>query len=150
MKVLEDVTVPVLIHCFTGTVEQCRAYVERGYHISVSGYVLRESDDNCSEVLSCLSGGVVPLDRLMIETDAPYMGFEGCRRYYLQRNQDHVRGLNSKRRKRLQQSIYPNVPSSLPVVLQKVTECLQRHDPSLTTEKVAAHTTQNARSFFGL
>jgi TatD DNase family protein len=150
MRLTEGVSVPIIIHCFTGTVEQCRAYIERGYYISVSGFILKESNDNCSQVLSCLTQGIIPLDKLMIETDAPYMGFDNCRQYYLQHNQDFVAGLNSKKRKRLQQSIYPNVPSSLPFVLQKVTACLQQHDPSLTIEKVAAATAQNAQSFFGL
>ena len=61
-----------------------------------------------------------------------------------------VSSLNAKKRKRLQQSIYPNVPSSLPMVLTKVTECLQKNDATLTNEKVAEITTENARKFFGL
>lgn len=152
IRLLEAVDVddvPVIIHCFTGTAEQCKAYIDRGYSISVSGYILKDSNDNCAEVLSCLTRGIIPLDKLMIETDAPYMGFDNCRQYYLQHNANFVASLNSKKRKRLQQSTYPNVPSSLPLVLQKVTECLQQHTPTLTLEQVAAATTQNAQSFFG-
>ena len=78
------------------------------------------------------------------------MGFHGCRTLYLKRNEEYVSSLNSKKRKRLQQSIYPNVPSSLPMVLSKVTECLQKQDSSITVEEVAAATTANARKFFGL
>lgn len=141
---------PVIIHCFTGTKEECIAYIERGYSISVSGYILKASNDNCAEVVSCLEEGVIPIDKLMIETDAPYMGFEGCRQLYLEYNREYATSLNSKKRKRLQQSIYPNVPSSLPMVLAKVTECLQKRDPSLNQEKVAEATTANARKFFGL
>jgi TatD DNase family protein len=156
LRLLDHVTVPILIHCFTGTLEQCQTYVDRGYFISVSGFILKDSDDNKTngpswDVLSCLRQGIIPLDKLMIETDAPYMGFDNCRQHYMQHNQEYIRtNLNSKQRKRLQQSIYPNVPSSLPLVLQKVTECLQQYDPSLTVEKVAAVTTNNAQSFFGL
>jgi TatD DNase family protein len=150
IQLLEEVTVPVIIHCFTGTQEECAEYVKRGYSISVSGYILKDSNDNCSEVLSCLEQGIIPLDKLMIETDAPYMGFDGCRHLYLEHNSEFVASLNSKKRKRLQQSIYPNVPSSLPMVLQKVTECLQKNDASLTLEAVAEATTINAQSFFGL
>uniref|UniRef100_A0A7S4ARL4 TatD related DNase n=1 Tax=Pseudo-nitzschia australis TaxID=44445 RepID=A0A7S4ARL4_9STRA len=153
MELLEKVDsskVPVVIHCFTGTKEECIAYIKRGYYISVSGYILKESNDNYAEVVSCLEEGVIPLDKLMIETDAPYMGFNGCRQLYLECNQEYVTSLNAKKRKRLQQSIYPNVPSSLPMVLNKVTESLQKHDFSLTIEKVAEKTTANAREFFGL
>ena len=153
MELLENVDLsksPVIIHCFTGTKAECVAYMERGYSISVSGYILKESNDNCAEVVSCLEEGIIPLEKLMIETDAPYMGFEGCRQLYLESNQMYVSSLNAKRRKRLQQSIYPNVPSSLPMVLTKVTECLQKNDATLTNEKVAEITTENARKFFGL
>lgn len=153
MDMLENVDssrTPIIIHCFTGTKAECIAYIERGYSISVSGYILKSSNDNCSEVISCLEEGVIPLEKLMIETDAPYMGFEGCRELYLESNQNYVASLNSKKRKRLLQSIYPNVPSSLPMVLSKVTECLQKNDPNLTKDKVAKATTANARNFFKL
>ena len=150
MRLLQDSTIPIIIHCFTGTKEECIQYIERGYYISISGFILKESNDNCDQVRSCLRDGIIPLDKLMIETDSPYMGFDGCRKLYLEHNQDIVASLNSKKRKRLSQSIYPNVPSSLPMVLQKVTECLQAHDSTLTIEAVAEATTQNAQSFFGL
>jgi TatD DNase family protein len=162
MDVLSTITVPVLIHCFTGTKEQCQGYVDRGYSISISGYVLKESNGNCGEVRSCLQEGIIPLDRLMIETDAPYMGFTNSRQLYIEKHSTattasedgstppppYVSTLPSKKRKQLQQSIYPNIPSSLPMVLQKVTECLQQHDSSITMEQVGMITTQNARTFF--
>lgn len=151
IEMLEKVsTIPIIIHCFTGTKEECIEYIKRGYYISISGYILKESNDNCAEVLSCLEEGVIPLDKLMIETDAPYMGFTGCRQLYLNQNQQYVSSLNSKKRKQLHQSTYPNVPSSLPMVLSRVTECLQKNDSALTIEKVANITTNNARKFFGL
>jgi len=153
IELLEEVDsskISVIIHCFTGTKAECIAYIERGYSISISGYILKASNDNCAEVVSCLEDGVIPLDKLMIETDAPYMGFEGCRELYLGSNQKYLASLNSKKRKRLQQSIYPNVPSSLPMILAKVAECLRKKDPTITKEKVAEETTANARKFFGL
>eukprot|EP00539_Tryblionella_compressa_P004652 CAMPEP_0178751906 /NCGR_PEP_ID=MMETSP0744-20121128/10774_1 /TAXON_ID=913974 /ORGANISM="Nitzschia punctata, Strain CCMP561" /LENGTH=342 /DNA_ID=CAMNT_0020405579 /DNA_START=1388 /DNA_END=2416 /DNA_ORIENTATION=+ len=159
MELLAHAQVPVIIHCFTGTRDQCQAYIERGYFISISGYILKENtadnkvedgDTSGSEVALCLQQGMIPLEKLMIETDAPYMGFPNCRKLYLETNSEYVAGLNAKKRKRLQQSIYPNVPSSLPQVLQRVTECLQcHHGPSLTMDHVAKATTQNARTFFG-
>jgi TatD DNase family protein len=150
MKMLDKATVPVIIHCFTGTKEECVAYVQRGYFISISGYIMKERNDNCAEVISCLKERVIPLDKLMIETDAPYMGFADCRQLYLEHNPGFLDGLNSKKRKRLQTSTYPNVPSSLPKVLEKVTECLKSFDSSLTVEAVAEATTANARSLFQL
>lgn len=149
LSILRDVSVPVIIHCFTGTQQQCEEYIKRGFHISVSGYILKDSNDNCEEVISCLREGTVPLQRLMIETDAPYMGFTNSRQLYIEHNKEYLESLNSKKRKRLQQSIYPNVPSSLVGVLDKVAMCLNEHDSMITRDQVAKQTTENARRFFG-
>ena len=73
LEILEGVNVPVIIHCFTGTKEQCAEYVKRGYSISLSGYILRETNDNYADVIACLTEGIIPLEKLMIETDSPYM-----------------------------------------------------------------------------
>ena len=148
MRLLENVTVPTIIHCFTGTREECKAYVDRGFFISLSGYILK-TDEGSQEVRRCLEEGNLPLERLMIETDAPYMGFAGCRSLYLGYNEEYVSSLNSKKKKRLQQSIYPNVPSSLPQVLSAVTICLKVHDPSISRDQVAKTTTENSKSLFG-
>lgn len=150
MDILRDTTTPVIIHCFTGTKEECIEYIKRGYFISVSGYILKDTNDNCDEVISCLTEDVIPLDKLMIETDAPYMGFPGCRDLYIEHNEAFVEGLNSKKKKRLKQSVYPNVPSSLPNVLKKVAECYQRTNPDLSTDEIARMTAANAQHFFGL
>ena len=149
IEILKDVNVPVIIHCFTGTKEQCVEYIQRGFYISISGYILRESNENYEEVASCLKDGVIPLEKLMIETDAPYMGFAGCRDLYIQHNTEYVNSLNSKKRKRLQQSIYPNVPSSLLAVLDQVVKFLQESNSAVTRDQVAKQTTANARAFFG-
>jgi len=89
----------------------------------------------------------------MIETDAPYMGFKGCRDLYADKNQDFMDSLNSKKRKRLLSSIYPNVPSSLPMVLSKVLEHInvgreQRGETLLSEDELALHTSRNANDFF--
>ena len=150
MEILQDAVTPVIIHCFTGTKDQCIEYIKRGYFISVSGFILKETSDNYNEVISCLSEDIIPLDKLMIETDAPYMGFSGCRQLYMEYNDKFVESLNSKKRKKLQQSIYPNVPSSLPFVLDKVVECYKSSNPDLSSDEIARKTTVNARLFFGL
>jgi TatD DNase family protein len=143
-KLLQHTSVPVLIHCFTGTPSECQHYVERGYSISVSGHVCKPAGQS---VRDCLSQRLIPWDKLMIETDAPYMGFESCRTHYLAKHNN----VTAKQRKRLSKGTYPNVPSSLPLVLQQVVECLNEnpHYPPVTVEHVAKLTTENARRFFG-
>jgi TatD DNase family protein len=153
MNLLQDVTVPVLIHCFTGTLAECRAYVDRGYFISLSGYLFKPE---ATEARECLRQNIISLDRLMIETDAPYMGFAGCRDNYIDKHAAYVESLNSKKRKRLVNSTYPNVPSALPMVLDKVLEEInlgrsaRGEDLLLTRDELAQATTQTANQFFQL
>mmetsp|Transcript_2054 Transcript_2054/g.2335 ORF Transcript_2054/g.2335 Transcript_2054/m.2335 type:complete len:271 (+) Transcript_2054:2-814(+) len=152
MKALQGINVPVIVHCFTGTREECKEYVSKGYSLSVSGFICK-GGEGPEEVRACLEEGLIPLDKLMIETDAPYMGFEDCRSMYVEKNADFVAGLNSKKRKRLINSIYPNVPSCLPKVVDQVVESLNvgrasRNEPPYEREEVANQMTQNSISFF--
>ena len=67
---------PVVIHCFTGSVEEMRAYVSLGFFIGITGVICKyQRGKSLREMLS-----EIPLDRLMVETDAPYMGFLKDRR----------------------------------------------------------------------
>ncbi|GKY90849.1 hypothetical protein MPSEU_000057700 [Mayamaea pseudoterrestris] len=152
MTMLQETTVPVIIHCFTGTANECAAYMERGYSISFSGYLFKPEAEQARE---CLRRGLVPLDKLMIETDAPYMGFANCRKHYLAKHFDFVaNNLNAKQRKRLVGSTYPNLPSALPMVLDKVLEEINigraaRNERLLSRDELAKATTHNAIQFFG-
>jgi len=66
-----------LIHCFTGTKRLADAALDLGFCISVSGIATFKKSDELRAVLKD-----VPLDRLLVETDAPYlapMPFRGKR-----------------------------------------------------------------------
>lgn len=58
----------VVFHCFSGSAEQAEEVLGRGYHISLTGVVTFKNAETTREAAK-----VVPLDRLMIETDCPYM-----------------------------------------------------------------------------
>lgn len=59
-----------MFHCFTGSKDVAKAIVDAGYYISFSGIVtFRKS--NLEEVIR-----TIPLDRLLIETDTPYLAPE--------------------------------------------------------------------------
>ncbi|MBK9031744.1 MAG: TatD family hydrolase [Myxococcales bacterium] len=58
----------VVIHCFTGTPEDAAAYVAMGCHVSFSGIVTYK---NAGPIRAAVAQ--VPLDRLLIETDCPYL-----------------------------------------------------------------------------
>jgi TatD DNase family protein len=57
-----------LIHCFTGTQRLADAVLEIGFCISVSGIATFKKSDELRAVLK-----TVPLDRLLVETDAPFL-----------------------------------------------------------------------------
>ncbi|HEU4613789.1 MAG TPA: TatD family hydrolase [Kofleriaceae bacterium] len=57
-----------VIHCFTGTPDDARAYAEMGCYVSFSGIVTYKTAQPLRDAVP-----VVPRDRLMIETDCPYL-----------------------------------------------------------------------------
>ena len=57
-----------VIHCFTGTADFARQTLEMGFYISISGIVTFKSARDLQETAATL-----PLDRLLIETDAPFL-----------------------------------------------------------------------------
>lgn len=57
-----------VIHCFTGDSAAVRSYLELGFHISISGVVTYKKTEALQEAVR-----LVPLDRLLIETDCPYL-----------------------------------------------------------------------------
>ncbi len=63
-----------VLHCFTGTKEDARALVDRGFYISFSGIVTYPKSESLREVLK-----EVPIERLLLETDAPYLAPQGFR-----------------------------------------------------------------------
>jgi TatD DNase family protein len=113
-----------VVHCFTGTLEEALAYIDLGFCISFTGIITfparkGEADE---EGLSSLHRVIraLPLEKILIETDAPYLTpipFRGKR----------------------------NEPWYVQFVAEKVAE-LKR----VSVEEVAEQTTVNARKLFGI
>lgn len=59
---------PGLIHCFSGSAGLAQKCVDMGLYISVSGIITFNKADELREAVA-----EVPLDRLLVETDAPYL-----------------------------------------------------------------------------
>lgn len=57
-----------VIHCFTDTKEMARECLDLGFYISFTGIATFKPSDNVREVVR-----YVPLDRMMVETDCPYL-----------------------------------------------------------------------------
>jgi TatD DNase family protein len=57
-----------VFHCFTETAQVARAALDLGFHISFSGILTFKSAQDLRDVAA-----FVPMDRLLIETDSPYL-----------------------------------------------------------------------------
>jgi TatD DNase family protein len=111
---------PVVVHCFTGTREEMHACLDAGYSIGITGWLCDERRGlHLREMVRD-----IPADRLLVETDAPYL---------LPRS---VRPMPTHRR---------NEPMFLPHIVEELAR--DRGEDVATT---AAATTANARRLFGL
>ena len=57
-----------VIHCFTGDYQAARAYLDLGFYLSFTGIITFKNAGALREVV-----GKVPLDRMLVETDSPYL-----------------------------------------------------------------------------
>jgi len=60
--------VAVVLHCFTGDRDTARRALDAGYHLSLAGIVTFPRALELQEVAR-----LVPLDRLLVETDSPFL-----------------------------------------------------------------------------
>lgn len=64
----------VVVHCFSGTKEQAELILDMGFHISFTGIVTFKRSDDLRKVAKR-----VPLERMMVETDCPFISPEPIR-----------------------------------------------------------------------
>ncbi|MDO5436511.1 MAG: TatD family hydrolase [Clostridia bacterium] len=115
MKDMKRYLTPGIIHCFSGSAEIAREYLKLGYHISFAGPLTFKKAPNL-----CRAAAEIPEDRLLIETDSPYLAPEPMR----------------GRR---------NEPANVRFVARKLAEIRGE-----TTEQVAAYTFENACRLYGI
>jgi TatD DNase family protein len=78
LEILEQSNAPfekVVFHCFSGSAEQAGVILDKGCFLSFTGVVTFKNAEKTRKAAS-----VVPLDRLMVETDCPYMSPEPVRK----------------------------------------------------------------------
>jgi TatD DNase family protein len=107
-------------HCFTGEKEELHAYIDLGLYIGITGWICDERRGR--HLLELVRD--IPRERLLLETDAPYL---------------------TPRDLRPQPRARRNEPAFLPHVLSAVARAVGR-----SPEELAAETTRNALTFFGL
>lgn len=57
-----------VIHCFTGNYQAACSYLDLGFYLSFTGIITFKNADGLREVV-----GKVPLERILVETDSPYL-----------------------------------------------------------------------------
>ncbi len=102
-----------LLHCFTGTLEEAKQVLDRGWSLSFSGIITFKKSVELKEVVK-----YVPLERIFIETDSPYL------------SPQTKRGLR-------------NEPSFVVETAQMVADL-----KGVSLEQVAEHTSKNAKALF--
>ena len=68
LGLLREIPSRGIIHCFTGTPDVARKFLDLGFYISISGIVTFRAAENVREAAL-----VVPDDRILIETDSPFL-----------------------------------------------------------------------------
>ena len=120
-QILEEEGIPEkggVVHCFSGTPEDAVAFLEMGLYLSFTGTVTYEGKKNREWVQKVLS--LVPLERMMVETDSPYL------------TPHPLRGQR-------------NEPAYVEMVAERIAEV-----KGLSVDDVARVTTRNAVGFFNL
>lgn len=75
LAVLKDYAVPAAVfHCFTGTTSEARSILDAGHLIGFTGVVTFKKTEELRQIAR-----FVPADRMLIETDAPYLSPEPMR-----------------------------------------------------------------------
>lgn len=64
-----------VMHCYTGTMDEAKVVLDAGYSIGITGIVTFKNADYLRDIAK-----MVPIDRLLVETDAPYLSPEPHRR----------------------------------------------------------------------
>ena len=114
LPILEKRKIKGVLHCFTGDAELMQRSIELGFHIGIGGIVTYPNAKDVQEVAR-----EVPLDRLLIETDCPWLTPQ------------------FRRGKR-------NEPAYVLSVAEKIAELR-----NITTEKIGVITTNNFNTLFG-
>lgn len=111
----EDLCRRAIVHCYTGDKKTLERFLDMGFYIGITGWIC---DERRGEALQD-AVSILPLDRVMIETDAPYLTPRG---YHLPRT---------------------NVPQNITYVAETLARYMQvRLDPLLEAAK------KNTEDFF--
>lgn len=104
-----------LIHCFSGSKNFCEILLDLGCYISFSGMITFKKNLDLQKIV-----GIVPLNKILIETDSPYL------------TPEPLRGK-------------PNTPANVYLVAKKIAEIKNE-----TIENIGMHSSRNFNNLFNI
>lgn len=113
-----DICKKSIVHCFTGNKATLAQYLEMGFSIGITGWICDER--RAGELREAVT--ILPLDRLLIETDAPYL------------TPRNVPGLSRT-----------NVPENVRYVAQALAQYKK-----VSEEEIISHAKENTERLFGI
>ena len=119
---------PTVIHCFTGSENDLRGYLEAGFFIGITGWIC---DDKRGEDLRAMVKQI-PLDKLLVETDTPFLRPQNAPSDFASKH-----GIAAKWKKR-------NEPALLAWVVEEIAKHRQE-----SVELITQATSNNAKLLFG-
>ncbi|XP_037942420.1 3'-5' ssDNA/RNA exonuclease TatD [Teleopsis dalmanni] len=132
----------IIIRGFMGTCDEAIQYLNRRFYISLTGYLCKDKSD--TGVRKLLEDGTIPLDRLLVETDSPFM-YPNTRASKLPQNVKTAITERSLLYLHRYCTFQRNEPCSLPAIVEMIAAFMNK-----TPDEVALATAFNALKLFGL
>lgn len=120
-EILKDRKLKGVIHCFTGSWQEAQKFIDLGFYIGINGIIFKLDLDEV--IKNC------PLDKILTETDCPYLTPLPAVALAKAGPDDYVR----------------NEPIFVKHVIQKIADL-----KGLTSDQVSEQTTKNAKELFAL
>ena len=114
----EEICRKSVVHCFTGNERVLEKYLEMGFNIGITGWIC--DDRRSTELRRAVK--ILPLDRVLVETDAPYL------------TPKNVPGLDRT-----------NVPGNVRYVVRELAKYMEKSEDELTVRAK-----ENTEKLFGL
>lgn len=109
---------PGVVHCYTGDKITIKKYLDMGLHIGITGWICdNRRNKELKEAVK-----LIPLDKIMVETDAPYL------------TPRNIKGLDRI-----------NVPQNIKYVVSELAECM-----GVDEEILRISALENTKKFFGI
>jgi len=130
LKGFEGSLPPVVMHCFTGTAEQIKTYVSKGFFIGVTGFVCKEKHG--ADLRAAITDGTLPLKNIVVESNAPYMTPNTP--------DDQIDPVSKTL---LEHCFVDNEPCTLSIIVRCIAKCLSKEPKA-----IADQLTENAMNVF--